>query len=169
MKISVMGYSGSGKSTLSRLLGDKYGAEVLHLDAVHWLPGWKENTPEEKLRVIGKFLDSHDAWVIDGNYKKYHLDRRLDESDRIILLLFGRFSCLVRVIKRYFTYKGKTRPDMGKGCGEKIDAEFIRWVLFEGRDKGERRKFKEIAEKYPDKVTIIKNQRRLDRFTESIK
>ncbi|MFQ7701734.1 MAG: DNA topology modulation protein FlaR, partial [Christensenellaceae bacterium] len=41
MKIAVIGYSGSGKSTLANALGEYYGAEVLHLDCVHWLAGWR--------------------------------------------------------------------------------------------------------------------------------
>ena len=42
MKIAVLGYSGSGKSTLARKLGELYGVPVLHLDAVQFLPGWRE-------------------------------------------------------------------------------------------------------------------------------
>ena len=165
MKISVMGYSGSGKSTLAKALGKKYGAEVLHFDAIHWLPNWTMNTPEEKLRLTEEFLDGHDSWIIDGNYSKLFFERRLEESDKIILLLFNRFSCLIRVIKRYLAFKGKTRPDMGAGCEEKIDWQFIKWVLWEGRSKRARRRYKDVAKRYPEKVTVIKNQRRLDDFS----
>ncbi len=168
MKISILGYSGSGKSTLARLLGEKYHAEVLHFDAIHWLPGWQENTKEEKLRLTEEFLDMHESWVIDGNYKRLFLERRLDKSDIIIFMIFNRFSCLIRVIKRYFTYKGRTRPDMGAGCDEKIDLAFVKWVLWEGRSREHRELFKSIAEKYPEKVTVIKNQRQLDRFTKRL-
>ncbi len=164
MKISVLGYSGSGKSTLARLLGEKYCADVLHFDAIHWLPGWQMNTPEEKLRLTEEFLNTHGSWVIDGNYTKYCLERRMSESDKIVFLLFNRFSCLLRVIKRYFTYKGSSRPDMGAGCDEKLDLEFIKWVLWEGRSKETKAKFRAIAEKYPEKATVIKNQRQLDEF-----
>ena len=164
MKISVLGYSGSGKSTLAIMLGEKYGADVLHFDAIHWLPGWQMNTKEEKLRLAEEFLNTHDSWIIDGNYSKFFLERRLSESDEIVMLLFGRFSCLIRVIKRYFKYRGKTRPDMGAGCDEKLDREFVKWVLWEGRTKEKRAKFRSIAEKYPEKVTVIKNQRQLDRY-----
>ena len=167
MRISVLGYSGSGKSTLSRTLGEKYSADVLHFDAIHWLPGWQMNTSEEKLRLTEEFLNSHDSWVIDGNYTKYFLERRLESSDEIILMLFNRFSCLLRVIKRRVEYSGRTRPDMGAGCEEKIDLDFLKWVLWEGRDRKKRQRFKEIAEKYPEKVTVIKNQRQLDKYYDS--
>ena len=52
MKIAIIGYSGSGKSTLARKLGAIYNAEVLHLDTVHWLPGWKERADEEKMNIV---------------------------------------------------------------------------------------------------------------------
>ncbi len=168
MKISIMGYSGSGKSTLARFLGEKYHAEVLHFDAIHWLPGWVQNTKEEKTRLTEEFLEKNSSWIIDGNYSKYFLERRLEESDRIILMLFNRFSCLVRVIKRYLKYKGSCRPDMGKGCEEKIDPEFVKWVLWEGRSKKTRAMLRGIREKYPEKTVVIKNQRQLDRFMKEI-
>lgn len=47
MRIAVIGYSGSGKSTLAARLGAAYGVPVLHLDSVHWLPGWVERPREE--------------------------------------------------------------------------------------------------------------------------
>lgn len=94
MKIAVIGYSGSGKSTLAAALGKEYGADVLHLDSVHFLPGWKERPDEEKRRVVEAFLDSHDSWVIDGNYTKLFYERRTEEADRIVMMLFGRFACL---------------------------------------------------------------------------
>ena len=48
MKIVVNGYSGSGKSTLAGRLGELYQIPVLHLDTVHWLPGWEEKAEEQE-------------------------------------------------------------------------------------------------------------------------
>ena len=104
MKITIMGYSGSGKSTLARKISEKYNIDVLHLDKIQWLPGWETRSKEEKLSIIGEYLDSHTSWVIDGNYTKYHLDRRLDESDKIILLLFNPIRCYFRAKRRYKIY-----------------------------------------------------------------
>lgn len=168
MKISVMGYSGSGKSTLARKLGEKNGLDVLHLDTVNFLPGWELRTREEKDRLIRAFLDSHDAWVIDGNYTRFYLDRRLEESDAIVLMLFGRFACLWRVWRRYRRYQGGSRPDMAEGCSEKLDFEFIRWVLWEGRTRRIREIHRRIIRDYPDKVTVIRNQRQLDAYMKKI-
>lgn len=164
MKIAIIGYSGSGKSTLARKLGQKYGVDVLHLDAVHWLPGWQTRSREEKTAIVGEFLDTHEGWVIDGNYSKQHFDRRMTEADEIIFMNFNRFACLCRVIKRYHTYKGRTREDMGEGCNEKIDWDFVKWVLYKGRTRKTHDMYKKVINKHGHKVTVIKNQRGLDTF-----
>ena len=70
MKIAIVGRSGSGKSTLAKQLGSFYHAPVLHLDAVHFLPGWVERVPGEEEQLVTSFLDTHSSWVMDGNYTK---------------------------------------------------------------------------------------------------
>ena len=74
MKIAIIGYSGSGKSTLARKLAEHYNTPVLHLDAVHHLPGWQERDTESEKAIIGAFLDKNDSWVIDGNYSRDHYE-----------------------------------------------------------------------------------------------
>lgn len=162
MKIVIMGYSGSGKSTLARKLGELYGVDVLHFDTVHFLPDWKIRSREEKERITKEFMDTHDAWVMDGNYSKLSYDRRLAEADVIILLLFGRFSCLYRAAKRYRTYRNTTRPDMAAGCNEKLDWAFVKWILHEGRTLKTKARYRSVMETYPQKVIVVKNQRQLD-------
>ena len=77
MKIAILGLSGSGKSTLAKQLGSFYHAPVLHLDAVHFLPGWVERVPGEEEQLVTSFLDTHNSWVMDGNYTKTCYARRL--------------------------------------------------------------------------------------------
>ena len=164
MKIMVIGYSGSGKSTLAEYLGKKYEIPILHLDHIFWLPGWKERPREEMKKIVTRFLDSHTSWIIDGNYRKTEYERRLAEADRIIFLSFHRLSCLYRVWKRYQKYRGRTRRDMGHGCMEKLDWEFVQWVLWKGRDAKNRAAYQEVQKRYSRKVLVIRNQRQLDAF-----
>ena len=164
MKIAILGYSGSGKSTLARKLGEYYNCDVLHFDAVQFLPNWGIRKQEEKEHITKEFLDTHESWVIDGNYSKLFLEQRLDEADLIILMLFNRFNCLCRVTKRYLKYRNQTRPDMGDGCNEKLDWEFVRWILRDGRKKQTRERYRRITEQYKEKTVVLKNQRQLDEW-----
>ena len=165
MKIAIMGYSGSGKSTLAQKLGEHYKCDVFHFDAVQFLPGWEVRDFDERMRLSKEFLDTHDSWVIDGTYSRFHLERRLEEADLVIVMLFNRFNSLYRVTKRYFAYRDKTRPDMAEGCNEKLDWEFVKWVLRDGRKQKTKDLFQRIQTQYADKVVVIKNQRQLDRWS----
>lgn len=164
MKIAVMGYSGSGKSTLARLLGERYGVEVLHLDTVQFLPGWEIRPDADKERMVREFLDTHGDWVIDGTYSKLSFQRRLEEADLIVLMLFNRFTALWRVVRRYLAYRGRSRPDMAEGCSEKLDAEFVWWVLHKGRGPRHRDRWRRLAARYGEKTVVLKNQRQIDAF-----
>lgn len=168
MKIAVLGYSGSGKSTLAVRLGELYGLPVLHLDRVQFLEGWRERGLAEKKRIVADFMRDNNGWVIDGNYSNLFRAERLEQADMIILMLFNRFVCLKRAYSRYRRYKGMTRPDMGEGCPEKLDSEFIRWILHNGRTRSKKAGYKAICRKYPDKVTILKSQRELDNFLQRL-
>ena len=169
MKIEIMGYSGSGKSTLCRNFSEKYNIPSLHLDTVHFLPNWEVRKDSEKQRLVTSFLDNNpEGWVIDGNYTKLSYDRRVEEADIVIQMLFNRFSCLWRCIKRYHAYKGKSRPDMAEGCNEKMDWEFVKWILWEGRTKQAKERYKKLQKRYPEKVIVIKNQKQLKKYMKEI-
>lgn len=161
-KTAIIGYSGSGKSTLAKYLGKKYQVPVLHLDQVHWLPGWRERERLESAEIVGRFLDENEFWVIDGNYSAMEYERRMAEADQIIFLKFNRFACLSRAFHRYFCNRGRTRKSMTEGCPEKMDLEFIWWILHEGRTGRQKKKYRAVQEKYGKKLTVIRNQRELD-------
>ena len=109
MKIAVLGYSGAGKSTLARTLGERYGIPVLHFDTIQFTPGWQERDRDEAHRMVHEFME-HPEWVIEGNYTKFEYERRLAEADKIIMVDLPRLACFVRAWKRYFRYRGKSRP-----------------------------------------------------------
>lgn len=167
MKIAILGHSGSGKSTLARKLGEKYGLPVLHLDSIQFRPGWVETTREEKREKLTAFLDANPGgWVIDGNYLKICAERRFDEADRILYLDFPRRICLFRVLRRWQMYRGVTRPDMGAGCEEKVDLEFLRWVLRDGRTPDKLAEFRGVERQYPYKFRRYAAPKQLEKELE---
>ena len=162
MKIAIIGYSGSGKSTLARKLAEFYQIPVQHFDRVQFRPNWEIRPQPSKQIMTKTFLDLHKDWVIDGNYSKLFFERRMEEADVIILLLFNRISCLYRVTRRYLKYKNSTRSDMADGCKEKLDWEFVKWILRDGRSKTARQRYQNVVSQYPEKTIVLKNQRQLD-------
>ena len=160
MKLLVMGYSGAGKSTLARALGEQYGCPVLHLDTVQFRENWQERDAAESEALVEAFLNGNPGWVIDGNYLgRFSFERRCREADRIIQLLLPRHLCLYRVIKRYVQHRGTVRESMAAGCEEKIDWEFIRWILWEGRASSYRQGYRAIQMAYPGKVLVCTSSR----------
>ena len=135
MKIAVIGYSGAGKSTLAKKLGKLFRCPVLHLDRIQFEPGWKERDRETA--------------------------RRMAEADLIIFMNYPRWICLWQALIRSHVYKGKTREDMGDGCVEKMDWEFVWWILHKGRSRKKKRQYRSIAERYQEKTLVVKNRRQL--------
>lgn len=169
MKIAILGYSGSGKSTLAKTLAHHYQLPKLHLDTLQFLPNWRDRPKEDLISDLGDFMASHPSWIIEGNYSFAHYERRLQEADQIILLLFPRWSSLWRVIKRYLQNKGKVREDMATDCPEKLDLDFLFWVLHSGRSPRARMRYQAIQAQYFDKVITLKSQKAIDAFLKKIR
>ena len=167
MKIAVIGYSGAGKSTLARALGERYGIPVLHFDTIQFTPNWKERDRAEAHRMVHDFMENP-AWVIDGTYSNFEYERRLNEADTIVLLNFPRLVCFWRAWKRYIRFRGGSRPDMADGCCEKMDWEFMWWLLWKGRTRRRREKFQRVLEQYPGKTVVLKSQKDIDRYLEGL-
>lgn len=163
MKIAVIGYSGSGKSTLSRQLADFYRIPVLFLDAVHFLPGWVERDAKSARVLVADFM-RNPSWVIDGNYDNLYQAERLRQADKIVFLDFPRAVCLLQALKRYVQNKNAVRESMADGCIEKMDAEFLWWILHEGRNKKRRGHYRRIVSLYHAKTIVLKNRKQLNAY-----
>ena len=127
-KVLVIGSGGAGKSTFARRLGELLNVEVFHLDALYWKAGWVETPKAEWAETVAE-VARRDSWIMDGNYSGT-LDIRLKACDTVIFLDMPRLVCLWRVLRRSIIYRNRSRPDMGAGCQEKFDKEFIKFLLW---------------------------------------
>lgn len=125
-RVLVIGCGGAGKSTFARQLGARLQLPVIHLDAHYWRPGWVEPSKSEWATTVDGLL-AGEAWVMDGNYGGT-LPTRLAVCDCVVFIDLPRWLCIWRVLRRALRYRGETRPDMGRGCPERLNGEFLRWV-----------------------------------------
>jgi adenylate kinase family enzyme len=132
-KIAIIGCGGSGKSTLSVKLGKALLLPVHHLDMIFWQPNWTPMShPEFSERQ--KQIFTADDWIVDGNYGST-MKARLQQADTIIFLDLPTLNCLWGAISRYFRYRNRTRPDMTEGNEERLNLEFLLWILFYRRTR----------------------------------
>ena len=169
MKIAIIGYSGSGKSTLAEKLANHYSIPKLHMDTLQFQPGWQDSDRDWMLNEMKTFLVKNENWVIDGNYSWCCYEERMEQADQIIFLNFSRWNCLYRGWKRYRSYRGRVRESMAAGCPERFDWEFIRWILWDGRQARQVTRYQTIDQTYPDKFISLKNQKELDCFLDNVK
>jgi adenylate kinase family enzyme len=54
---------------------------------------------------------------------------RIVRADTVVWLDYPTRLCLGRVLKRWWHYRGRARPDMTEGCPERLDLEFLVYVL----------------------------------------
>ena len=164
-RVMIIGCGGAGKSTLARQLGEKTGLPVVHLDKLFWTPGWVSLSREEFDKVHREAI-VQEKWIIDGNFDRT-MPERIRRCDAVVYLDFSRFACLLGVAKRILTTYGKVRPDMGEGCPERFDWEFLQWVWnFNG---SKREKNYRLLDQCCDKeIYILKNRRNVKRFLAQI-
>ena len=164
-RILIIGCGGSGKSTLARALGEKTGLPVVHLDKLFWKPGWNESTREEIDQKIQAEM-AKPRWIMDGNYNRT-MSERLRHCDTVIYLDFSRMACILGVIKRVLTTYGRVRPDMGDGCPERFDWEFLKWVWNYNRDKRDQN-YRRLKETDKAEIIVLKNRTAVKKFLKSL-
>ena len=164
-RIMIIGCGGAGKSTLARQLGAKLNLPVVHLDKLFWRPGWEHISREEFDRHHREAL-AQEKWIIDGNYDRT-MGERAKYCDTIIYLDFSRAACLMGVAKRVLTSYGRVRPDMGEGCPERFDLEFIKWIWDFNKNNREKT-YRLLNETEGKETVVLKNRRAVRLFLKTL-
>jgi adenylate kinase family enzyme len=126
-RIMIIGGAGTGKSTLARHVGERLGLPVVHLDRHYWSPGWVAPEAAEWRRRVAE-LAGAEAWVMDGNYSGT-FDLRLPRAQALIWLDLPRWVYFPRAVWRSAANYGRERADIGPGCREQFDLDFLlNWV-----------------------------------------
>lgn len=99
---------------------------IVHLDKEYWQPGWVEPDRDGWNARLAD-LAARPEWIIDGQYGSSLLPR-LQRADLAIFLDLPTRVCLWRIARRTIGSYGRVRPDMGEGCPERINLEFIHFV-----------------------------------------
>ncbi len=165
-RIMIIGCGGAGKSTLARQLGDKLGLPVVHLDQLWWKPGW-EHISREEFDAVHRAEIEKARWILDGNFNHTILER-LQHCDTVLYLDFSRMACLMGIAKRIATTYGKVRPDMGEGCPERIDLDFLKWVWHFNK-KNRKRYHSLLRSAEGVEVIVLKNRKAVKAFLDGLR
>ena len=165
-RVMIIGCGGAGKSTLARMLGEKTGLPVVHLDQIWWEPGnWQHlQKPEFDRRLMVEMEKSQ--WILDGNFNRT-IEVRLEKCDTVIYLDYPRLVCLKNWLGRVIRNWGYARQDMGEGCAEWFDPEMAKWIW--NFNKMNRRRYYALLKNAKDKnIVILKSRRQAEKFLKNL-
>ncbi len=161
-RIMIVGQPGAGKSTLATILGTRTGLPVVHIDKIHWMPGWNERPKAEKISMMRQ-AEKQPEWIIEGGLSQTW-DSRVARADLLIVLAFPLWLRAWRVFRRTLLHHGQSRPDLPANCPERFDREF--WVWIWSTRRTGREKMFELANRVDEstKVEILRSPGQVSAF-----
>jgi adenylate kinase family enzyme len=126
--VVILGSGGAGKTRFARVLAERTGLPVVHLDLLFWRANW-EPAPLEEARAAVAAAAEERRWIMDGNFLGLGIDDpRFRRADTVFFLDVPRLRCLWRIFSRRIRDRRRRRADLPEGCAESLDPDFVRWV-----------------------------------------
>lgn len=167
-RVMIVGQPGSGKSTLARKLGARTGLPVVHIDTIHWQPGWVERDWDEKTRLCHE-VEAGERWIFEGGHSAtWH--NRIARADVLIWIDRSAPLRFWRVFLRTLLHRGRSRPDLPSDCPELL-ANLPEFFGFMWRTKtSARAKMKQLVATVPSdcRVVCLRSNRETDAFLASV-
>ena len=167
-RVMIVGQPGAGKSRLARALGERTGLPVVHIDRIHWQPGWVERTRAEKTRLCRE-VEAGERWIFEGGHSATWAER-VARADLLVWLDRPVGLRLWRVLRRTLTGLGRTRLDLPEGCPEQLRnlPEFVRFIWATRRSA--RARLARLAEEATPgcRVVRLRSDREVARFLETV-
>ena len=149
----IVGPCGAGKSTLAVRLAERTGLPLFHMDKLAWKAGWVDSSKDEVLDRLAPVI-ADERWLIEGTYGST-LGPRLLRADAVIYLDYPVTLCMGRLLRRYWRFRGRNRPDMTEGCPERFDPGFF-WYAMRW-NAGPRKRLEASLAAHSDKVIRLKS------------
>jgi adenylate kinase family enzyme len=163
-RLLIIGSPGAGKSILSIEVARRTGLPLIHLDRLHWKPGWVESGREEFDSKVRDAI-AGPRWVIEGNYGRT-LPLRLTRADTVVDLDLPRWQCLLGIFRRLLMHRGRTRSDMAPGCPEQLNWEFLLYTYrFPG---GGRRRIEKALSGFDGRRIRLRSRAEVRRFVDDL-
>ncbi|PIB52990.1 AAA family ATPase [Pseudomonas sp. 2995-1] len=167
-RVMIVGQPGSGKSTLARELGQRTGLPVVHIDTIHWQPGWIERSRDEKTQLCLE-VEARDCWIFEGGHSATW-ENRMARADLLIWIDRSATLRFLRVLRRTLLQRGQSRPDLPENCPELLAnlPEFFRFMW--RTKKTARAKMQQLVATAPStcRVVYLRSNREARMFIASI-
>ena len=126
----MIGRGGAGKTTVALRLGRELGLPVVHLDRLHWGPGWRPVEParireRQAAAIAGDGVGASTAAIS----RRPGWEARIERADLVVLVEAPLTVCLRRILRRSLSRPGTRRPDLPDGCDEALSLFFVHWTI----------------------------------------
>ena len=99
IRLAIVGSSGAGKTTLARRAKETLGLPMLELDSIKHQAGWQALDDPLFVTAVEEFMQTHDEWVIDGNYASVR-SRVWERATHVVWLRPARWRAMSRLVRR---------------------------------------------------------------------